>query len=203
MNRSRTIFLTGFILLVLLVCFTKLKAQSVLHVKILPGVGIVVNKDSIILDQTTIPELNRLLKLPPKSATDNEESGNLFDSIVIHSDGYNPETMQQVGGDQFIKEIQFKSINFHFSSFSGWDDLKLKSITIRENRELVAITNKGLKIGMFQPNVSAKYKVQATTDYISDDGLYYHFYSQGISFQLEKSNSDRLKLIEVSTYLKQ
>jgi hypothetical protein len=181
------------ILIILLLLSAKLFGQQYDFVKILPGIGIVYNSDSIILNKTTIKELHRILKI--------KDTSNPNEFIMTMWDGYDSETLESTSGTEFTREIKFKSITFEFADETDKDNLKLRWIRMREDKTLKISTDNGLMIGMVNPKIKDFYPLIGKRDYISDNGLTYNLYKYGISLQLEIVEKDDLKLIEISTHM--
>lgn len=181
------------ILFFLLLCNAKLFGQHYDFVKISPGIGIVFNTDSILLNKTTINELHRILKIQDTSNPD------VF--FMTMWDGYDPVTMETTSGTEYSREIKFKTIIFEFADKKDKDNLKLRCIRMKEDKTLKIYTDNGLMIGMINPKIKDFYPLTGKRDYISENGLTYSLFKYGISLQLEKLGNDDLKLIEISTHL--
>ncbi len=185
---------TSISILILILLFSiKLSGQQYDFVKILPGIGIVYNNDSIILQKTTIKELYRTLKIKKKS--------NPNEIRMILWDGYDSETFEPKSGIEFMRKVKFKTIEFEFTSETDKNNLKLKQIKIKGDKNLKIYTDNGLMIGMYNPQIKETYPLIGKRDYISEDSLTYNLYNYGISFQLEKLDFNSLRLIEISTHL--
>ena len=181
-------------LIILLLFSARLFGQQYDFVKILPGVGIVYDNDSIILNKTTIRELHQILKI--------KDTSNPNEISIRMWDGYDPETLEAASGSEYTREIEFKSITFEFADDKDKNNLKLRLIRMSDNNTLKIYTDNGLLIGMVNPKIKEFYPLAGKMDYISDNGLTYNLYSYGISIQLEKLDNNDLKLIEISTHLK-
>ncbi len=185
---------TSISILILILLFSiKLSGQQYDFVKILPGIGIVYNNDSIILQKTTIKELYRTLKI--------KKNSNPNEIRMILWDGYDSETFEPKSGIEFMRKVKFKTIEFEFTSETDKNNLKLKQIKIKEDKNLKIYTDNGLMIGMYNPQIKETYPLIGKRDYISEDSLTYNLYNYGISFQLEKLDFNSLRLIEISTHL--
>ncbi len=182
-----------YLIIILLLINSKLFGGQNDFIKVLPGIGIVYNNDSIILNKTTINELNKILKIK-----DNSQRVEI--SIKIW-DGVDPLTLRPISGTEYIREIEFKSIKFEFANKKDMDNLKLKCIKIRNGKTLKIFTVNGLTFGMINPKIRNFFPAIAKGDYISDDGLTFNLYSYGISIQLEKLKNNDLRLFEISIYL--
>jgi hypothetical protein len=186
-------YTTISILIFPLLFSAKLFGQQYDFVKILPGLGIVYNSDSIILNKTKITELHRILKI--------KDTSNPIEFIMTMWDGYDPETLETTSGTEYMREIKFKSITFEFADETDKDNLKLRWIRIKEDNTLKIYTDNGLMIGMINPKIREFYPLTGERDYISENGLTYNLYKYGISMQLEKLKNNDLRLIELSTHL--
>ena len=185
---------TSINILILILLFSiKLSGQQYDFVKILPGIGIVYNNDSIILQKTTIKELYRTLKI--------KKNSNPNEIRMILWDGYDSETFEPKSGIEFMRKVKFKTIEFEFTSETDKNNLKLKQIKIKGDKNLKIYTDNGLMIGMYNPQIKETYPLIGKRDYISEDSLTYNLYNYGISFQLEKLDFNSLSLIEISTHL--
>ncbi len=185
---------TSISILILILLFSiKLSGQQYDFVKIVPGIGIVYNNDSIILQKTTINELYRTLKI--------KKNSNPNEIRMILWDGYDSETFEPKSGIEFMRKVKFKTIEFEFTSETDKNNLKLKQIKIKGDKNLKIYTDNGLMIGMYNPQIKETYPLIGKRDYISEDSLTYNLYNYGISFQLEKLDFNSLRLIEISTHL--
>jgi len=186
-NRSITI------LIILLLLSAKLFGQKYEFVKVLPGIGIVYNNDSIFLNKTTIKELHRIIKI--------KDTFNPDVFLMTMWDGYDSETLESTSGAEYTREIKHKSITFEFADETDKDNLKLRWIRIREDKTFKIYTDNGLMIGMINPEIREFYPLTGKRDYISDNGLTYNLHKYGISMQLEKLGNNDLRLIEISTHV--
>jgi hypothetical protein len=181
------------ILIFLLLFSAKLFGQQYDFVKILPGLGIVYNSDSILLNKTSIKKLHRILKI--------KDTSNSNEFIMTMWDGYDPETLESTSGTEYTREIKFKSITFEFADETDKDNLKLRWIRMKEDNALKTYTDNGLMIGMINPKIREFYPLTGKRDYISENGLTYNLFKYGISLQLEKLENNDLRLIEITTHL--
>ena len=169
-----------------LICFTAF-SQKIHSVKVLPGQGIVYDNDSILLLKTTIKQVCSIFKIKYKP--------NPNEYTINQWDGFEVETGN-------THEIKFKSLNFEFSDEKDRNNLKLKWITIQEDKSLKVFTESGLEIGMINPKIIDLYPKGEKNDYISDNKLTYNLYTYGISMQLVQLPNNDLKLTEISTHYK-
>lgn len=163
------------------------------HILILPGLGIVYEKDSIMLDKTTYNEVCKILKIRDRSK---------FDEISVnHWEGYDQETGEPTSGSEYVKEIKYKSIMFEFAhdKYNGTEELR--SIRLKADKSLMIITDSGLIMGMINPQIKYIYPRTENNYNISEEDLTYDLFSYGVSFKLEKLANNDLKLIEISTLL--
>jgi len=185
---------TRFFILVFLLLFNnQLFGQHYDFVKILPGIGVVYNNDSIYLNKTTIKELHRILKI--------KDSINPNEFEITMWDGFDPETLERTAGTKYTREIKFKSITFKYEDDTDKDNLKLKWISVGEYKSLKSYTDTGLIIGMINPIINDFYPFTGK-DRISEDGLTYDMLKSGISLQFERLKNGDLELILIVTYLK-
>ena len=176
-----------------LICFTAF-SQKIHSVKVLPGQGIVYDNDSILLFKTTIKQVCSILKIKY------EPNPNQY--TINNWDGFEAETGKRTSGSEYSHEIKFKSINFEFTDEKDRNNLKLKWITIQEDKSLKVFTESELEIGMINPRIIDLYPKGEKNDYISDNKLTYNLYTYGISMQLVQLPNNDLKLTEISTHYK-
>ena len=161
-------------------------------VKVLPGKGIVFNNDSILLFKTTVKDVCKILKIKDPTKP-NEYTISMWD-------GYSTVTGKDTSGTEYTQEIKFKSLLFQFDDDKDRKNLKLKWITTKEDFSLKIYTDNGLEIGMINPKIEKIYSVLEKCDYVSENKLTYNLYTYGVSFQLEKTAKNELKLVEISTH---
>jgi hypothetical protein len=157
------------------------------RVKIMPGVGIIINTDTILIKKTTPEQLLAYLKLE-----DNFHTG------FRHSDGFDSKTGQSVYSDDLVKNIIYKEIDFEFTG-KVKDSLKLMWIRIKANSLLDVCITESIKLGQRAPTIDNVFKKVNNHDYIAKDSLTYNLYSQGISFHFKKVRRSR-KITEVSVH---
>jgi hypothetical protein len=179
--------------LIIVTCLSVL-GQKTHNIIILPGQGIVFDKDSVLLYKTTYKEVCKILKIRDKTKTN--------EFTISHWDGFDPETGESASGSEYIKEINYKSINFEFADEKDNDSVKLRRIMIKGEKSLRISTDSGIEMGMINPQIDSIYPETGEFYYISDDKLTYNLYPYGISFRLEKLENNDLKLIEISTHFK-
>jgi len=173
-----------------LICFGVF-GQQYNFVKIIPGQGIVFNKDSIILGKTSIKEVCRIFKIRENSnAISNETEWTGFEG--------------KTGGPSYgsSKDIIYRSLTFTFASEKG-RDFELASIEAKEDKSLMVYTNNGLMIGMINPKINELFPKLKKQDFIAENKLEYQLFSFGISLQMEKLPNDDFRLTEISIYRKQ
>ena len=179
--------------LISLTCLSVL-GQKTHNILILPGQGMVFDKDSILLYKTTYKEVCKILKVRDKTKPN--------EFTISHWDGYNSETGEPASGSEYIKEIDYKSINFEFADEKDIDSVKLRWIRIKGDKSLRITTNSGIEMGMVNPQIDTIYPETGESYYISKDKLTYNLYPYGISFHLERQENRDLKVIEISTHYK-
>jgi len=168
--------------------------QNISIVKVLPGIGIVFNNDSILLQSTTMKDLCKILNIKDSINTDGL-------SVTLW-DGVDSKTGKEVSGSIYEKEIHYESIKFGYSDNDDAINLKLEWITLKENENLKIIINNQFGIGTINPEIKKIFPHLKKKDFISDDKLTYKLYSSGISFKLEKGSNDELKIVEISIHNK-
>jgi hypothetical protein len=163
-------------------------------VKIIPGKGIVYNNDSILLYKTTVKGVCRILNMK-----DNPKPGYFSETLW---DGYDPKTGELKSGTEFTKEINFKSIIFQFADETDKNNLKLRWISIKDDKSLKIYVDNGLLMGMINPDLRNLFPETNNNDYIAENLLTYNLYTYGVSFQLIKLPNGDLQLFEISTHYK-
>jgi hypothetical protein len=181
------------IALIIITCLSVL-AQKTHNILILPGQGIVFDKDSLLLYKTTYKEVCKILKIRDKTKRN--------EVTISHWDGFDPETGESASGSEYIKEINYKSINFEFADEKDNDSVKLRWIRINGDKSLKITTDSGIEMGMINPQIDSIYPETGESYHISKDKLTYNLYPYGISFHLEKLENNDLKVIEISTHFK-
>jgi hypothetical protein len=166
--------------------------QKIDFVKVIPGQGIVLNDDSIMLYKTSVSELCNLLKINCDQQP--------YILRVRHWDGFDVKTGESVSGSELYKGITYKSILFEFSDPYKEDSIKLHWIKIKEDKTIKAYTDSGIELGETNPNIIKIYPLIKNNDYSSDDSLTYNLYTYGVSFQLERTKNKDLRVIEISTH---
>lgn len=169
--------------------------QTFDFVKVMAGKGIVFNNDTILLNTTSLNETRKILKIKANS----NEDGILMQALW---DGYDIETQEMTSGSEWLKEVRFKNIVFEFASENDSENLKLRRIRIGEDKSMKIYTDNGFEIGEINPNISELFPRISKHDIISDDLKTYNLYSYGVSFGLEKLETNDLRLVEISTHYK-
>jgi hypothetical protein len=155
----------------------------------IPGRGLYINGDSILIYRTSISDLEKELGIKRDTAT--------FPDIRI-SDGFSKKTGEQYSESKFVTNLTYKSIDFEFSGDKE-DSMKLEWIRIKDTNDIKVRVNDKLILGMVSPDILTSFSPKPDNDYVSEDMLTYNFYSYGISFGLEKNNDDKI-LKEVSVH---
>ena len=176
-----------FILIGLVLIFQSCKPDDNWTIAI-PGKGIVVNRDSILINKSTIKDLEPIFGI--------KTDPNLNPSIRV-SDGINTETGEWTSDTDFVINFHVKSIDFEFSG-NKQDNLRLKWITLKDTIGLKVKINEQIILGMEKPDILGQFKSLTKDDYISDDHLTFNFYSHGVSFLLDSvRGQSRLKEISI------
>jgi aryl-phospho-beta-D-glucosidase BglC (GH1 family) len=157
-------------------------------VKVIPGKGIIYNGDSIFLFRTTIKETCKILKIK-----DETNSGQ-----TIVNEWYGFET----GGSELVKYVLYKSLVFEFASPESINSLKLRSVLIYHDKSLKVYTDSGLEIGRINPKITDIYPFKNKCDTIINEGMNYKLCSYGVSFNLDKTDNNELRLSEIEIYKK-
>jgi predicted DNA binding CopG/RHH family protein len=157
-----------------------------INVKVLPGYGIVVNGDSVLLGSTKIEDLIKMFNLNTKKSPDQ-----------VQWDGINRITGEPAGGIRYETEFSYNGIIFYYSSETDTNNMNLSRISIQDFSNLkVNLFNYDIK----KENINIRNLFPVIKDYdrISYDGLSYRLYSYGIDFLLTKKGKNILiKLIDI------
>lgn len=162
--------------------------------KVIAGIGIVYNNDSILIERTSIERTCEILEVLDQSNSD--------EVMIRDWSGFDSETFEDTSGTEWVKKIQHKSLEFEFTSENSIDSLKLRSINIKMDESIKTYTDTGLIIGEINPNISAIYPKASRRDYVSENELIYELYSHGISFKLENVENKKKRLTEISVHYK-
>ncbi len=175
---------------VLIINLTELLAYEPLKVEILPGCGLILDKDSILIGKTNL--LDFINKYKSKYNLPND-----VESVVVFWDGYDTEKKQDIGGSYYESVIKIKSIEFTFcspDSSSGtfpndYNKFDLTEIFIT-NLQGMMITLDKVELTEPNPRVLELFpSINSDTD-ISSDSLEYYLYNNGITFILQRLNTD-------------
>ena len=181
MGRFRITIISSILSFVLIAC-----GQTRDRVDILPGTGLIINGDSILINRTTIEQLENILSIKADSGF----------SIRIW-DGFNEKTMEEVSGTELVKNIKFRTLDFEYVGADS-TSLKLNWVRISNSNDMDIMINEELKLGTLNPIILELFK-QTSTDYVSDDHKTYNLYSHGVSFKLV-DNAAGLMLDELSVH---
>lgn len=102
-----------------------------------PGRGLYINGDSILIYRTSINDLERELGIKRDTAS--------FPDIRI-SDGFIKETGEQFSESKFVTNLTYKSIDFEFSG-NKEDSMKLEWIRIKNANDIKVRVNDKLVLG--------------------------------------------------------
>ena len=179
-------------ILTLLTSFLTWSCNDRDRILVLPGDGIILNGDSILLDRTDIETLKRITKT---SVTPNL-------SIRI-SDEVDLETGEGTSESTFVRNLTHKSIDFEYAGLDSMV-LTLDWISIDYTNDTEVVVTNEIFLGAKNPDIVSYLGQLQSHDFVSADSLTYNIYSQGISFQLERDslNYRVLKNISVHYYLK-
>lgn len=181
MGRFGLTIILSILALVLITC-----GQTRDRVDLFPGTGLTINGDSILINRTTVEELEKILNI--------KDTSNL--SIRIW-DGFNEKAMEEVSGTEVVKNIKFKTLDFEYVGDDS-TNLKLQWVRISNSDNMDVIVNNKIKLGTLNPKIKESFK-QTSTDYVSNDQKTYNFYSHGVSFKLVDA-ADGLLLDELSVH---
>jgi hypothetical protein len=76
----------------------------------------------------------------------------------------------------------------------------MKRIETKDDKTLKIYTEKGLVMGMINPQINVIYPILQKIDYVSDNKMTYNLYTYGISIQLAKLMTGDLQIMEISTH---
>ena len=186
-----------YILCILSIFCSCLNGQNLKNVQILPGVGIIIENDSIILHKTTLSETCKTLGVifsKPKTWPINH-----WDGITINEQ---TKISKDTSGSYYEIEINYKSIVFEFIDEKDPEKLKLESISLESDKSLMIKLNNGLGLGIINPKIKEIYPIVEKIDEVSEDALIYNLYSQGITFYLERISNNELKLSKIVVHNK-
>lgn len=148
-----------------------------LSVKIIPGYGVLINQDSIILGKARLDELRAKLKFITKPR--------MYTWTMW--DGINPKTGKDTGGSYCEAKIKYKSIYFNFWMEEDSSKSIIVSVELTDLKNMNVILD-GLDILKANPKILSVFPKRKEEDYISSDSLEYQMKSYGISFFLKKFN---------------
>jgi hypothetical protein len=163
----------------------------------LPGVGVIIEKDSILLHKTTLSETCKTLSVKfskPKIWPINHWNG-----VTINEQ---TKISKDTSGSYYGIEINYKSIVFEFIDEKDPEKLKLESISLESDKSLMIKLNNGLGLGIINPKIKEIYPIVEKIDEVSEDALIYNLYSQGITFYLERISNNELKLSKIVVHNK-
>lgn len=180
--------------IILFLCLFTISSFSCGEIKnrivIIPGVGITLNNDSILLSQTSSKSLSLILN-----------QKDTFNTSKKHTELMDPKNGDESSIDEIIKHIYYKDIDFEYRGETE-DKLILQYITIKNNPNYSVFIHDSISIGQINPPIDRFYELKSESyDFLSADYLVYHFYSQGISFRLDSVSKGR-KLIELTVHYK-
>ena len=181
-----------YILCIFSIFFLCLSGQNLKNVQILPGVGVIIEKDTIILHKTTLSETCQTLGVKfskPKIWPINHWNG-----VTINEQ---TKISKDTSGSYYGIEINYKSIVFEFIDEKDPEKLILESISLESDKSLIIKLKNGLGLGTINPNISEIYPIVKKVDEVSEDALTYKLYSQGITFYLERNSNNELNLSKI------
>lgn len=178
-----------FVLLLPILFLNSFSGTDREKVTVKAGELIQVGETFICLNKTSVSEILEVFELK-----------DIFDVSFLHWDGVDAETGESTYGNEFIKIIPYKGIDFEFKGKTQ-DNLTLKWIRLKNIDYLDVKVNDHISLGDTNPSIDKYFVRQNKFDYISDDSLTYNLYSQGISFKFSKEDGNRV-LIEVSIHYK-
>jgi len=152
---------------------------------VLPGEGIIVHADTILINDTPIEESMSLLgisELPPL--------------IYGIADGWDLETGESISNTFVAIKLNYFGIIFEYEGDIE-NELNLKWIRIPKSEKYSASIANGLFLGQINPPIDSFFPEVSKYDYVSEDSLTYNLYSYGISFSLKGEEEKILNEISV------
>ncbi len=179
-------------LIILLISISIWSCGDTDQIILLPGKGIVLNEDSILLDQTDIETLKRI--------TNTDVTPKL--SVRI-SDGFDLQTGEELSESAFVRNLTYKSIDFEYAGLDS-TALTLDWISLDDAKDMKVILTNEIFIGSKNPNIIGYLGSLQSHDFVSADSLEYNINSQGISFQLVRDslNNRILNSVSIHYYLR-
>ncbi len=168
-----------FLLIGLCGLFSFSKAQTIDTVMIIPGKGIILNNDSILLGKTILQ--NILTKF--KNLKEPE-------SIISAATGFDSLTNEPFSEISYEKELVYKSMVFGFYSNKRNGNFELSYIQITKDNSIWGFINKNLKLGTVNPKIVDDFPLQGQLDYISNTKDSYHLNSYGLTIELTKIDNN-------------
>ena len=163
-----------FVIILFLSC-TQSNDQDKLNIKILPGYGVIVENDTIVLGKTSIEELTE------KFMIDTLQEPNQYHWDGVDTNGKN------VGGEAFGAKFRFKNIQFTYDSEIALDSIKLSSIFIQPI-ESSNVMFDSINLNEKNIDINELFSDIKKTDLIH--GLHYVLFSYGISIQFSRKSGD-------------
>lgn len=170
-----------FIIIISFSSCNKNDSPEHLSVKIIPGYGVLINQDSIILGKARLDELRAKLKFITNPS--------MYTWTMW--DGVNPKTGKDTGGSYCEVKIKYKSIYFNFWLDEDTSKSILVSVELTDLKNMNVILD-GLDILEPNPKILRVFPKRKEEDYISPDSLEYQMKSYGISVLLKKINKSLL-----------
>ncbi len=158
------------------------------RILVLPGDGIILNGDSILLDRTDIETLKRITK-----------TGVTPNLSIRISDGVDLETGEETSDSAFVRNLTYKSIDFEYAGLDSID-LTLDWISINYASDTKVVVTSEVFLGAKNPDIISYLGPLQSHDFVSADSLTYNIYSQGISFQLVRDSLNNKVLDNVSVH---
>jgi hypothetical protein len=166
------------------------KALIKQNVEILPGIGIIVNKDTVYLEKTTAKKLQRMFNIKTVSSPHRVDwAGSTWSG-------------KRIGGTEYRAEYSYGNIYFMFSDEKSLKKIALRQIRILDiNKYNVSLYNQSLNrdnksIRTFFSRIKAEFMIRP-------DSLFYILPGYGIGLRLaEKNDFSLIKQLDISMPLK-
>jgi hypothetical protein len=161
------------------------KAVVKQNVEILPGIGIIVNKDTVYLEKTTARKLQRMFNVKTESSPHREDwSGSTWSG-------------EGIGGSRYATEYSYGTIYFKFSDEKSLKKIALRQIFILDvNKYNVSLYNQSLNrdnigIRTLFSRINAEFVIRP-------DSLFYFLPGYGIGLRLaEKNDFSLIKQLDI------
>jgi hypothetical protein len=152
------------------------------EVHVLPGIGIVIENDSIKLFKTSVEQLKSLLSVKLKP-------GLIYRTACGFTEDGDPFSVETV-----IESFTYKNITFNYEGLDT-TALELNEVElVYDSTSKVIVANK-FELGAINPNIRRHFQRKRNCDYFFNEPfepIKYEFYSKGIIFELSRKGNKKL-----------